>query len=76
MDPNCSVSFVTFDAPPDPGQLNEQAFPLMQEYCHSNATSDAPRGGRPSACYPERLAIVPKRRLQGARSLKPEVENS
>jgi hypothetical protein len=39
------VSFVTLDAPPDPGQLNEQAFPLMQEYCHSNATSDAPRLG-------------------------------
>jgi hypothetical protein len=32
------------DAPPDPGQVNEQALPLAQEYCHSNATSDAPVG--------------------------------
>jgi hypothetical protein len=38
------VSFVTLDAPPDPGQLNEQAFPPVQEYCHSNATSDGPGG--------------------------------
>jgi len=42
MVPNWIVSFVTLDAPPDPGQLNEQPFPLVQEYCHSNAISDAP----------------------------------
>jgi len=34
------ASFVTLDAPPDPGQLNEQPFPLGQEYCHSNVISD------------------------------------
>jgi hypothetical protein len=36
------ASFVTLAAPPDPGQLKEQPFPLVQEYCHSNATSDMP----------------------------------
>jgi hypothetical protein len=36
------ASFVVLTAPPDPGQLKEQPFPLGQEYCHSNATSDAP----------------------------------
>ena len=41
MVPNWIVSFVTLDAPPDPGQLNEQPLPLVQEYCHSNAISDA-----------------------------------
>jgi len=47
------ASFVTLDAPPDPGQLNEQPFPLVQEYFHSNATSDAPGSeGPPSERFP------------------------
>jgi hypothetical protein len=36
------LGFVTFDAPSDPGQLKEQPFPLVQEYCHSKAMSDPP----------------------------------
>jgi hypothetical protein len=32
--------YVTPDGPPCPGQLNEQPFPLGQEYRHSTATSN------------------------------------
>jgi hypothetical protein len=49
--PKWMLSFVTLLAPPDPGQLKEQALPFAQEYCHSNAISN-PLGYEDTAGLP------------------------
>ena len=40
LDGASSPGFVTMDGPLGPGQLNEQPFPLGQEYRHSSVTSN------------------------------------